>query len=109
TPEGPGIVLDGKILTQLVLVELEHDRRRVAFPLEDLSDPETCPRPWEMNQFIEEKKPKKKNRSSRQNKNKINNKEKGAQASSQDEDKPKKKRRKRRRRKRKQGKDSDKG
>ncbi len=109
TPEGPGIVLDGKILTQLVFVELEHDKRRVAFPLEDLCDPETCPRPWEMNQFIEEKKPKKKNRGSRQNKNKINNKEKGAQASSQDGDKTKKKRRKRRRRKRKQGKDSDKG
>jgi hypothetical protein len=109
TPEGPGIVLDGKILTQLVFVELEHDKRRVAFPLEDLCDPETCPRPWEMNQFIEEKKPKKKNRGSRQNNNKINNKEKGAQASSQDGDKTKKKRRKRRRRKRKQGKDSDKG
>lgn len=47
TSEGPGIVLEGKILTQLVLVELEHDHRQIAFPIEELSDPETCPKPWE--------------------------------------------------------------
>ncbi|MEE2912496.1 MAG: regulatory iron-sulfur-containing complex subunit RicT [Planctomycetota bacterium] len=47
TPEGPGIVLDGQILTQLVLVELEHDSRQVAIPLEELSDPEECPQPGE--------------------------------------------------------------
>ena len=40
-------MIDGKILTQLVLVELEHDRRQIAVPLEELEDPETCPRPWE--------------------------------------------------------------
>jgi len=45
TPEGPGIVLDGKILVQLVLVQLEADGREVAVPVEELSDPETCPRP----------------------------------------------------------------
>ena len=56
TSEGPGIVLEGKILTQLVLVELEHDQRRVAFPLEELSDPETCPRPWELPEPEVEKK-----------------------------------------------------
>ncbi len=47
TAEGPGIVIDGKILTQLVLVTLEHDNRQIAVPVEELSDPETCPRPWE--------------------------------------------------------------
>ena len=47
TAEGPGIVLDGKILTQLVLVALEHDNRQIAVPVEELLDPETCPRPWE--------------------------------------------------------------
>ncbi len=47
TPEGPGLVVDSKILVQLVLVELEHDHRTVAIPVEELSDPETCPRPWE--------------------------------------------------------------
>jgi len=45
TPEGPGLVLDGKILVQLVLVQLEADGREVAVPVEELSDPETCPRP----------------------------------------------------------------
>jgi cell fate regulator YaaT (PSP1 superfamily) len=45
TPEGPGIVLDSKILVQLVLVQLEADGREVAVPVEELSDPETCPRP----------------------------------------------------------------
>jgi cell fate regulator YaaT (PSP1 superfamily) len=45
TPEGPGIVIDSKILVQLVLVQLEADGREVAVPVEELSDPETCPRP----------------------------------------------------------------
>ena len=47
TSEGPGIVVDGKILTQLVLVELEHDRRRIAVPLEELLDPDDCPDPFD--------------------------------------------------------------
>jgi len=47
TAEGPGIVLDGKILTQLVLIALEHDNRQIAVPVEELLDPETCPKPWE--------------------------------------------------------------
>jgi cell fate regulator YaaT (PSP1 superfamily) len=60
TAEGPGIVIDGKILTQLVMVELEHDRRRIAVPIEELLDPETCPRPWEEVHVPDEPKPKRK-------------------------------------------------
>lgn len=40
TLEGPGIVVDTQILTQLVLVELESDRRRIAVPVEELRDPD---------------------------------------------------------------------
>ena len=47
TVEGPGIVKDSKILTQLVLVQLEHDRSEIAIPVEELLDPDTCPRPGE--------------------------------------------------------------
>ena len=60
TAEGPGIVIDGKILTQLVMIELEHDRRRIAVPIEELLDPETCPRPWEEVHVPDEPKPKRK-------------------------------------------------
>ncbi len=107
TPEGPGIVLEGKILTQLVLVELEHDQKRVAFPLEDLSDPETCPRPWEVQEIVEERKPKKNERNHHRN----NSKSKQGEESDSDKssaEQSKKKRRKRRRRKRKSNKDSEK-
>jgi len=45
TLDGPGLVLSTQILTQLVLVELEHDRSRVAVAVEDLMDPEQCPKP----------------------------------------------------------------
>ena len=45
TPEGPGIVIDSKILVQLVLVELDEDRRRIAVPVEELCDPDSCPEP----------------------------------------------------------------
>lgn len=45
TSEGPGVVIDGKILVQLVLVRLEEDQREIAVPVEELMDPETCPRP----------------------------------------------------------------
>lgn len=45
TTEGPGIVVDSKTLVQLVLVRLEHDGREIAVPVEELLDPETCPRP----------------------------------------------------------------
>jgi cell fate regulator YaaT (PSP1 superfamily) len=47
TAEGPGIVVDGKILVQLVLVRLEHDDREIAVPVEELMDPEQCPTPEE--------------------------------------------------------------
>jgi len=45
TSEGPGIVLDSKILAQLVLVQLEGSGREIAVPLEELMDPEKCPKP----------------------------------------------------------------
>ena len=101
TPEGPGIVIDGQILTQLVLVELGHDNRQVAIPLEELSDPETCPRPWADIEEIQHK-PKQSTRLGR----------KGPRGQSSDtegsEGDPKKKRRRRRRRSRRKGnKDSD--
>jgi cell fate regulator YaaT (PSP1 superfamily) len=47
TSEGPGVVVDSKILVQLVLVRLEHDGKEVAVPVEELMDPETCPKPGE--------------------------------------------------------------
>src|SRR5438552_524707 len=45
TSEGPGLVVDTKILVQLVLVRLEHDQKEIAVPVEELMDPETCPKP----------------------------------------------------------------
>jgi cell fate regulator YaaT (PSP1 superfamily) len=48
TSEGPGVVIDSKILVQLVLVRLEHDMKEIAVPIEELMDPETCPKPGEM-------------------------------------------------------------
>jgi len=47
TVEGPGIVMDGQILTQLVQVKLESDSRIIAVPLEELMDPDECPAPGE--------------------------------------------------------------
>jgi cell fate regulator YaaT (PSP1 superfamily) len=37
TPDGPGTVIDGKILVQLVLVRLDHNGQDVAVPVEDLT------------------------------------------------------------------------
>ncbi|MCH2154062.1 MAG: hypothetical protein MK089_12045 [Phycisphaerales bacterium] len=48
TELGPGIVIDSKILTQLVLVKLEHNNEQIAIPLEELMDPDTCPSPAEL-------------------------------------------------------------
>jgi cell fate regulator YaaT (PSP1 superfamily) len=45
TSEGPGIVVDSKILVQLVLVKLEHDGREIAVPVEELLPPDACPAP----------------------------------------------------------------
>lgn len=47
TVEGPGVVVDTKILVQLALVKLEHDGREIAVPIEELMDPENCPDPAE--------------------------------------------------------------
>lgn len=107
TAEGPGIVLEGKILTQLVLVELEHDQRRMAFPLEELSDPETCPRPWEIEEVEVEKRPKRRNRN-RNRKNKKQNQNENGDSNQEASTQPKKKRRRRRRRKRKTNNEPDK-
>ena len=41
TPDGPGIVIDGKILVQLVLVRLDHNGQDVAVPVEDLTPVDT--------------------------------------------------------------------
>ena len=43
TSEGPGVVVDSKILVQLVLVRLEHNQQEIAVPVEELMDPENCP------------------------------------------------------------------
>ena len=40
TGEGPGVVLDSKILVQLVLVRLEHNDEQIAVPVEELIDVE---------------------------------------------------------------------
>lgn len=45
TPDGAGIVIETQILTQLALVELEHNQQRVAVPVEDLMDPDEAPKP----------------------------------------------------------------
>jgi len=45
TPHGVGIVVDRQILTQLVLVRLEHDGTQVAVPVEELCPPEEAPKP----------------------------------------------------------------
>ena len=93
TPEGPGIVLDGKILTQLVLINLEHDNRQIAVPVEELSDPETCPRPFEAPELPIKKK------SQKQQKNKSKSKDASNQAGNGKGGKKKRRRRRRRSRK----------
>ena len=44
TSDGPGIVISTQILTQLVLVELDEDRQRIAVPVEDLTTPPLSPK-----------------------------------------------------------------
>ena len=48
TPEGPGLVVDSKILVQLVLVKLEADGREIAVPVEELGDPDAPVKPKEV-------------------------------------------------------------
>jgi hypothetical protein len=45
TTEGPGTVIDGKILVQLVLVRLDHNGQDIAVPVEELLPPDACPQP----------------------------------------------------------------
>ncbi len=47
TSEGPGVVIDTKILVQLVLVRLDDKEREIAVPVEELMDPDQCPVPAE--------------------------------------------------------------
>ncbi len=47
TTDGPGIVIDSQILTQLVKVKLEEDGREIAVTVEELMDPNDCPPPGE--------------------------------------------------------------
>ncbi len=54
TSEGPGVVVDSKILVQLVLVRLEHDMKEIAVPVEELMDPDKCPKPGEARRLREE-------------------------------------------------------
>src|SRR5262249_42605620 len=54
TSEGPGVVVDSKILVQLVLVRLEHDMKEIAVPVEELMDPDKCPKPGEPRRLREE-------------------------------------------------------
>ncbi|MCH2135289.1 MAG: hypothetical protein MK101_01760 [Phycisphaerales bacterium] len=101
TTEGPGLVIDGKILTQLVLVELEHDRRRIAVPLEELIDPENCPNPTEE---LPTPPPKRRRRRRKKADEQPKADSTGDRGGDNGEDKgsePKKKRRRRRRRRRK--------
>ena len=54
TVEGPGVVVDSKILVQLVLVRLEHDSKEIAVPVEELMDPNDCPKPGERRRALEQ-------------------------------------------------------
>jgi cell fate regulator YaaT (PSP1 superfamily) len=47
TPDGPGIVIDSQILTQLVLVSLDSNHEQAAYPVESLTkfDPSALPAP----------------------------------------------------------------
>ncbi|MHC4415092.1 MAG: PSP1 domain-containing protein [Planctomycetota bacterium] len=44
TSEGPGVVVDTKVLVQLVAVRLDHNEQEIAVPVEELMDPDRCPR-----------------------------------------------------------------
>ncbi|MEQ8769147.1 MAG: regulatory iron-sulfur-containing complex subunit RicT [Phycisphaerales bacterium] len=86
TPEGDGIVVETQILTQLVLVSLDADERRIAVPVEELTEPGLAPKP----------KPKTDTRDARP-----------ARDADSDEGGPTKKKRRRRRRRRSGEDDSD--
>ena len=45
TTEGPGTVIDSKILVQLVLVRLDHNGEDIAVPVEELLPVDACPQP----------------------------------------------------------------
>jgi cell fate regulator YaaT (PSP1 superfamily) len=45
TSEGPGTVIETKILVQLALVRLDHNGQEIAIPVEELMSPDDCPQP----------------------------------------------------------------
>jgi len=45
TSEGPGVVVETRILVQLALVRLEHNNEEIAVPVEELMSPDDCPKP----------------------------------------------------------------
>lgn len=104
TSEGPGLVMDTKILTQLVLVKLEYDNRQVAIPLEELIDPDECPSREEVEakrmavqQVLPELEPVKKKKK-RKRKRSSGKGDPASGTTSEQGDAPAKKRRRRRRR-----------
>jgi len=113
TSEGAGIVIDTQILTQLALVELEHNQQRIAVPIEELIDPDEAPKPSERKAAIETEKPSEKGarRRKRRRPRKNTGGGDGAAPKNQsppndgapDAEGPKKKRRRSRRRKRGRG------
>lgn len=111
TAEGPGIVLDGKILTQLVLIALEHDNRQIAVPVEELLDPETCPRPWEevAPPPQTQRNPKNPRRNPSGSKKKSGEKQPTSHAQGGDGDEGSKKKKRRRRKRRRKGGNSEGG
>ena len=48
TAAGPGVVAGTRTIVQLVLVRLEFDNREIAVPVDELMDPEECPKPGEI-------------------------------------------------------------
>jgi cell fate regulator YaaT (PSP1 superfamily) len=117
TAEGPGVVIDGKILTQLVLVSLEHDSRQIAVPVEELLDPETCPRPWETpppptrekraDKPGNQRKPRKSRSHKNESKEDVEKKTTSSSEPQNDSGNPKKKKRRRRRRRKGRGPDEN--
>ncbi len=110
TPEGPGIVIDSKILVQLVLVQLDEDGRRIAVPVEDLCAPDACPEPGIMTESdplrgldaVKTQRAPEKGRSSKEQQDRHRAQSQAEEANSNqesDDTGPKKKKKKRRRRK----------
>lgn len=64
TPDGDGVVVSTQILTQLVLVELDETRERIAVPVENITEPGLHPasKPPEASTAVERRAPRQKER-----------------------------------------------